>query len=83
MLGKKVKDTLTGVRGVAIARIEYMNGCVQYQIQTDVVKDGIPAEAQWFDVQRVELIKASTPKTARKRAGTGGPPPKTTPQFGK
>ena len=82
MLGKKVRDTVTGVTGIAIAKIEYMNGCVQYNIQPKVVKDGVAAEARWVDVGQLELVKVRKAASA-KPGDTGGPPPKTVPHFGR
>jgi hypothetical protein len=74
LLGKKVRDTVTGLRGTVIAEITYMNGCVQYQIQPKAVKDGVPAKATWFDKEQVELW----PKP--KKHGIGGPPPSNPPK---
>ncbi len=84
MLREKVRDTVTGVTGIAVARIEYMNGCVQYLIQPKVVKDGVPAKPEWYDTQQVELVGVrKTAKAKQEEEDPGGPPPKSTPHFGK
>ena len=64
-LGDKVKDSITGFKGVVIARAEYLNGCITLKVQPPKLKeDGSPIEADWFDEQR--LIDAS-------KAKAGGP----------
>ncbi len=54
-LGDKVKDTITGFEGVAVAECEYLYGCKQFQIE-GVDKDGAP-KSWWFDFQRIEEIE--------------------------
>ncbi len=39
-LGDKVKDKITGFIGIAVARTEFLNGCVQYTIVGKIGKDG-------------------------------------------
>ena len=48
-LGDKVKDSITGFKGIAIARIEYLNGCISYEVRP--VKGGLFLEAEWIDEQ--------------------------------
>ena len=43
-LGVIVKDKVSGLKGYAVARIEYLNGCKRIAIQPQLVKDGKPAE---------------------------------------
>lgn len=38
-LGDKVKDKITGYTGIATARTEFINGCVQYTIARKLKKD--------------------------------------------
>ena len=83
LLGKQVEDTVTGLRGTAIARLVYMNGCVQYQIQPKIVVDGVPVEPKWYDEQQVRLAPKIVKKKKYVGGGGGGPPPKTTPHLGK
>ena len=56
-LGSKVKDTVSDVEGIVIAKIEYLNGCVRYGIQQKVKKDGTLPETVYVDVEQVEIIK--------------------------
>jgi len=87
MLRKIVKDVVTGYTGVAVARIEYATGCFQYQIQPQTLNEkGEPLEGKWFDVSRVELVEDKevfTVKANTTADDPGGPPPTTTPDFGK
>jgi len=43
-LGTTVKDPITGLSGTAVARIEYLNGCVRIEVQPRKVISGKPAE---------------------------------------
>ena len=52
-LGSKVKDKVTGFKGVAVARCVYLNGCVQFEIEPLQLKDGVPQKSYWLDEQRV------------------------------
>ncbi len=72
-LGDKVKDTVTGFTGIAVARTEWLHGCTRISIQPDKLgKDGQPQELQSFDEPQVVLIKA---KKVKRMTDTGGPKP--------
>lgn len=64
-LGKKVRDTLSGIEGIATARTEFLYGCARILVETSERKDGKPVEI-WVDEQR--LLSTS-------QAKTGGPGP--------
>lgn len=55
-LGSKVKDKITGFKGVAVARCVYLEGCVQFEIEPLQLKDGVPQKSFWLDEPRVILI---------------------------
>lgn len=82
MLGKQIKDTVTGMTGTAVSMIKYMNGCVQYSIQPRELKDGLPIEAKWFDIEQIEIVKDERVVKAKKKP-VGGPSPANTPTFGR
>ncbi len=63
-LGEKVKDSITGFTGIAIAKVEYLNGCVSIEVKSQKLKDGQPIKAHWFDEQNL---------TRSSRAKSGGP----------
>ena len=67
-LGTKVTDSITGMTGIAIARTDWLYGCVRYGVQPEELKDGKPVEAQWFD--EAQLREYKEPK---KNKPTGGP----------
>lgn len=69
-LGDKVKDTITGFVGIAVARHSYLNGCNRVTIQPVVKKDGSLLEAQTFDEPQLELVKK---KKVVGDNSTGGP----------
>ncbi len=58
-LGQMVKDVITGLRGVAVARIEYMNGFVQYEVQPPVDKDGKWLDGKWFQEKNLASVKGA------------------------
>lgn len=66
-LGEKYEDKVTGFKGVATARTEYMNGCVRIMIEAPMNKDG-KLEEFWFDEQRVD------PESDVKTGGPGSTP---------
>lgn len=73
-LGDKLRDRLTGFEGIAVARIEYLNGCVQYELAPAALKeDGGRHKAEWFDVQRLEGVRNERFKPSTALASVGGP----------
>ena len=72
-LGTRVKDRLTGATGSAVARCEYLNGCIQFAITPDTLKEGVPQDDYWMDHQR--LVVAAGQKRPPRRAAedVGGP----------
>ena len=47
-LGSKVKDSVTGYKGIATAMCKYLNGCVQYQVEAND-----PTKEVWIDEGRL------------------------------
>ncbi len=69
-LGDKVKDTITGYEGIAVARTCWLNGCVRISIQSTKLKDGIPVVNQDFDEVQVKFIEANAvPASSQHPAG--------------
>lgn len=56
MLGKLVKDRISGFSGIVTGRSEYLWGCVQYCVTPKVDKEGLRRDSEWFDEQRLELV---------------------------
>ena len=72
-LGSTVKDRVTGFKGVATARITYLNGCDRYAVQPPVNRKGEMQEAKYFDAPDLEIIETAKAITEKKGAKTGGP----------
>ena len=68
-LGQKVRDTISGVEGVAVARTEWMYGCVRITIQPEGSKDGKPYE--YFNADEPQLVAARAPEKANPQKGHG------------
>lgn len=69
-LGDKVKDTITGFKGIVTLRSQWLNACNTYGVQSQELKDGIPKERSHFDEPQLELIKEEIVPASRE---TGGP----------
>ncbi|MFA6411569.1 MAG: hypothetical protein WCW53_02660 [Syntrophales bacterium] len=70
-LGQKVRDLVTGLVGIAIAKCEFMNGCIQYGVKPSKLKEGTPRDAEYIDVQQLEIIGDGLIKKIEKK-DTGG-----------
>jgi hypothetical protein len=56
-LGERVKDRITGLKGIVAARIQYMTGCNQYGVNTRKLKaDGNLPDLVWIDESRLEQL---------------------------
>jgi len=71
-LGSEVKDFITGFKGIAIARIVYLNGCVQVQVQSKELKDGKIIKAEWIDEPQLICIKEKRAKPYLEEKENGG-----------
>ena len=60
-LGQKVRDSITGMEGTAIARTEFLYGCVRIAVQPKELKDGVPLGSIYVDEPQLELVK-NTPR---------------------
>jgi hypothetical protein len=65
ILGKKYRDTVQGVEGLAIAGASYLTGCDQINLASKDA-NGLPF-THWVDVTRIEGVKVE------KRPGGPGP----------
>ena len=68
-LGDQVKDKVSGFKGVAIAKTEYLNGCFRIGVQPKVDKDGKSCDAEWFDEPQLEIIGKKKVKEGSKKVG--------------
>lgn len=55
--GDKVVDTITGFKGLVVARTDWLYGCVRISVQSSKCnKEGIPSEPVAFDEAQLKLI---------------------------
>jgi hypothetical protein len=47
-LGKKLKDRASGFEGIAVARVEHLDGSIEYCIQPPVGADGKLPDSFYF-----------------------------------
>ena len=69
-LGDKVKCKLTGFVGTTVAKTEFINGCVQWEVVPKVGKDNKIIEAIGIDEQSLEIVTQK--KKLVKKTETGG-----------
>jgi len=63
-LGQKVRDIVTGFTGIATAKVEYLNGCVQFHVRPTVAtpKKGESQEypdGKYIDVEQLRVVGKS------------------------
>ena len=56
-LGKKVKDGITGVTGIATARTEYLHGTPRVCVEPRVELNGKPVDLAWLDESRLMEVE--------------------------
>ncbi len=71
-LGSKVKDKVTGFQGIATARIEFLNGCIQIDVVPRAKKGAEKApEGTYIDESQLEEIKDKKVNVKKKNVGGG------------
>ena len=69
-LGTKVRDRITGFTGIAVGKIEHINGCIQFIVRPKG-KDGKTMPDAWnIDVDHLEIVSSGGVKI--KKRDTGG-----------
>ena len=68
-LGDKVRDKITGFTGIAVARTEFINGCIQYNVLPKGDKINKMPEDMSIDEQTLEIV---TPKKKKVRKRDNG-----------
>jgi len=77
-LGMQLRDRVSGLTGINIARLEFLNGCIQYGLKGKVGTDGKPVEGIFVDSQQIEVIgQGIAPKQPAAKKDTGGVMPDT------
>ena len=76
-LGSKVKDPITGLTGIAVARAVWLHGCARIHVQRQGFdKDGKPFDIIGFDEPQLEVLQEKKVKKGSEK--TGGPKPELT-----
>lgn len=76
-LGDKVKDIVTGLIGIAVSRVTFMNGCIYYNVQPPIETDkqtgmqAVPAPS-FLNQQRLEVVKPKVAPVPTPTATTSG-----------
>lgn len=60
-LGHMYRCRITGFKGVATGRVEYITGCRQALLSPRVTESGAWVDAQWFDYSRLEEVAGIEP----------------------
>lgn len=68
-LGDEVQDIVTGFKGIAIARTEWLYGCARITIQPPVGKDGKVSDNCTFDEPAIKVLKSGKVKPASNNTG--------------
>ena len=72
-LGQEVKDRVTGFKGIAISRVNYLQGCDRIGVAPIVDKDGDLRDVQSFDEPDLIIVgEGILPKPQPKPTETGG-----------
>lgn len=80
-LGDKVKDTVTGFKGIAVGRTVWLHGCSRIVVQPEgLTKDGKLFETQSFDEPQLVVITSAKKKEGTHK--TGGPRPEAVRKVG-
>jgi len=68
LMGKKVKDIVSGYDGLITGVVFSLTGCKQYVVKPQMKKDGIMREGIMLDENRVEILSNGIrPKTLPKK----------------
>lgn len=69
-LGNRVKDIVTGFTGIATAKCEYLNGCIQYCVKPPVKEEDKMPEGIYIDEGQLEFVDSGLIMPKKE---TGGP----------
>lgn len=68
-LGDKVRDKITGFIGTAVAKTEFLNGCIQFNVLPKLDKGNKMPDEIGIDEQSLEIIKPKTKKKPKRENG--------------
>lgn len=56
LLGLRVEDRVTGIKGVVTSMSFDLYGCVQAIVNPGMSSDNKPMDSMWFDVSRLKVL---------------------------
>jgi len=66
-----LRDIVTGFTGTGIGYAVYATGCNQVALAPRIDKDGKRLDAEWFDIERIEMVEEETVSVSS--SPSGGP----------
>lgn len=72
-LGDRARDRITGLKGIVIARTEWLFGCERVTVQPEECKDGKPADLVYIDEAQCEVLDSEVIKGYGTTDGASGP----------
>ncbi len=57
LIGDEVECIHTGFKGIVMAKMEFFNRCIQFEVVPRVDKDNKKIESEFIDVQSLKRIK--------------------------
>lgn len=75
-LGDRVKDRITGLKGIAVGETNWLYGCRRIVIQPETEKDGKPADTFCVDEPQLELLERGVIQPRQPVAAAEVPPPR-------
>jgi len=76
LLGSQVKDKVTGFEGIAVSRIEYLSGCVQYGVRPRYIEKemkGTYPAIEYIDEGQLEELGRGWQKLRAEKESTSPP----------
>ncbi len=67
--GDKVRDKVSGFVGIVVAKTEFINGCIQWNVMPKAGKDGKMPEEIGIDEGSLEVIITKIKKIKKKDTG--------------
>lgn len=68
-LGNKVRCIVTGFEGIAVSKINYINGCVQFCVKPEKGKENKMPDGEYIDVQQLVYVSKGVEVLAKPTGG--------------
>jgi len=67
--GQRVQHTITGFVGIVVNISKWNNGCVNVGVMPEKLKDGLPQEVKFLDIQELKIMKENVHPAPTRLAG--------------